>query len=486
MLYINVNEARRTASFFFAMKRRIKTIHQQVLNDLISPVSAYLKLRDAFPNAVLLESSDYKSSENSTSIIGLKPIVELIVESKKIQIKGFPDLCEIKPEYHEILEKAYSYLELDETPFDFEPNAFMGYASFESVELMEDIDFPNSRSIPDIRYAIYEFVLVFDHYHNELYIFQNSDEPDHQQIEHLLSLLKNPSISEYPFETVGQETSEISNDEMLAIFEKGKTHIQQGDVFQVVLSRKFMRRFTGDEFNVYRSLRNINPSPYLFYFDYGSYKLLGASPEAQLKVVDGKAEIHPIAGTYKKTGNLDNDLMAAEQLKSDAKEMSEHVMLVDLARNDLNRCGGDAKVEQFAEIQAFSHVIHMVSKVTSVVDPISIYHCFEKTFPAGTLSGAPKYRALQIINELESPRTFYGGAIGIIGKKMVNTAIIIRSVLSINNQLIYQAGAGIVAKSIPEKELEEIENKIAAIRKAIKHASSSNTMLGYERTKMVK
>ena len=312
---------------------------------------------------------------------------------------------------------------------------------------------------------------------NELYIF------DHQGVGYDLSktsiadiqlIIENRNYASFPFNTDGEEKSNLTDEAYKALVSKGKNHCRKGNVFQIVLSREFQQKFRGDEFNVYRALRAINPSPYLFYFDYGDYKIFGSSPEAQLTVRDGVAAIHPIAGTYKRQGTVKEDQVYAEKLKLDVKENSEHVMLVDLARNDLSRNSSDVKVEIFGDIQYFSHVIHMVSKVTGKMNPESnTIQLAADTFPAGTLSGAPKYKAMQLIDEYENhSRGFYGGAVGFIGLNGdYNHAIIIRSFLSKDNQLIYQAGAGVVVESKEENELNEVNNKIAAVRAAIQKAT---------------
>ena len=255
---------------------------------------------------------------------------------------------------------------------------------------------------------------------------------------------------------------------------EGIKHCKRGDVFQVVLSREFQRKFKGDEFNVYRALRAVNPSPYLFYFDYGDFKLFGSSPEAQIVVKDDQAGIFPIAGTYPRTGDDQKDAQMAEELRSDPKENSEHIMLVDLARNDLSRNARNVKVDTFSEIQYYSHVIHMVSKVTGTIGTgKSTFQIVADTFPAGTLSGAPKYRAMELIDKYENKsRGFYGGAIGFMGfNGDFNHAIIIRSILSKNNMLTYRAGAGVVSDSNEEKELQEVNNKLGALNEAIERAN---------------
>ena len=243
----------------------------------------------------------------------------------------------------------------------------------------------------------------------------------------------------------------------------------------MVLSRRFSQDFKGDEFNVYRALRSINPSPYLFYYDYSTYRIFGSSPEAQMVVHEGIAEIHPIAGTFRRTGDDIKDQELAIKLLEDPKENAEHIMLVDLARNDLSKNCHEVKVTNYKEVQFFSHVIHLVSKVTGAINAgVSGYQIFADTFPAGTLSGAPKYRALQLIDEYEpTTRSFYGGGLGMIKLNGdLNHAIIIRSFLSKNNKLYYQAGAGIVIDSNPESELQEVHNKLAALKKALEMSES--------------
>ena len=279
----------------------------------------------------------------------------------------------------------------------------------------------------------------------------------------------------FNFNCIDKPKSNLTDDDYKKMVNQAKAHCQRGDVFQLVLSRRFQQKFNGDEFNVYRALRSVNPSPYLFYFDYGDFKIFGSSPEAQLVVQNNKAEIHPIAGTFKRTGNDQKDADSALKLSKDPKENAEHVMLVDLARNDLSRNGSNVKVETYKEIQYFSHVIHLVSKVTAQLKAnSSSLQVAADTFPAGTLSGAPKPKALELIEKYENlNRNTYGGAIGVIDfKGNYNHAIIIRSFLSKNHELFYQAGAGIVADSTPENELQEVFNKLGALNKALKFAET--------------
>src|SRR5690606_18016907 len=259
------------------------------------------------------------------------------------------------------------------------------------------------------------------------------------------SLIRSKDVPVFPFDTHGEEASNISNEEYVHMVEKGIKSCLRGDVFQIVLSRRFNQAYSGDDFNVYRALRSINPSPYLFYFDYGDYRIMGSSPEAQLIIKDRQAILHPIAGTFKRSGDDATDQLAAEALLIDPKENAEHVMLVDLARNDLSRQCTDVAVTQYRELQYYSHVIHLVSEVKGKLKEDA--HPFEvlaATFPAGTLSGAPKVRAMELINEYEpTARNYYGGCIGFISfDGSCNHAIMIRTFLSKMNTLTYQAGAG--------------------------------------------
>ena len=461
-------------------KVKVQASFKKILADTITPVSTYLKIRDQFPNSLLLESSDYHSKENSYSYICCDPVAGFIVEDKRIskniggQIQDFPT-GDLIPELKNFTE-TFDVNNLD-LPFIYE--AVFGYMTYDSVQYFEDIEIRSEvleyKNIPNLQYHFYRFILVFDHFKNELYIIQNDSsdfETSSLTIESIELMINNRNFSNYPFHKMGEEESNLADEEFKALVAKGKEHCHRGDVFQIVLSREFRQRFQGDEFNVYRALRAINPSPYLFYFDYGNYRIFGSSPEAQLTIRDGIAGIHPIAGTYRRTGNKQKDEALAAKLKKDSKENAEHVMLVDLARNDLSRNSREVKVESFGEIQYFSHVIHMVSKVTGKMEGSNAIQLAADTFPAGTLSGAPKHRAMQLIDKYEpNNRSFYGGAIGFIGLNgEFNHAIIIRSFLSKNNQLIYQAGAGVVIDSSEEGELNEVNNKIAAVRMAIEKA----------------
>ena len=464
---------------------KINTTHKKLLADTTTPVSIYLRLRDVFPNSLLLESSDYHSRENSMSYICCSPISGMVLDKDELK-KKFPDGTEEISALgtFELTDEINSFLsrfETDAQTSKIISNGLFGYFTHEAVEHFETIKLKKSddetRKIPVMQYHIYAYIIAVDHFKNELYIFHNqiAGQPETNGLEKLEYLIKNKNFPEYTFQSNEAEQSNLTDVEFIAIVEKMKTHIYRGDVFQIVPSRAFSRKFLGDEFNVYRALRSINPSPYLFYFDYGDFRIFGSSPEAQITVKNNIASIFPIAGTFKRSGDDEKDAELARQLEADPKESAEHVMLVDLARNDLSRHCEQVSVKAFKEVQYYSHLIHLVSHVSGKLKPgVSSFKIVADTFPAGTLSGAPKFRAMEIIDENEkSKRSFYSGAIGYLGfNGDFNHAIMIRSFLSKNNTLHYQAGAGIVAGSVAESELKEVDNKIAALRKAIELAET--------------
>ncbi len=446
----------------------------------MTPVSVYLKIRDRFPNSILLESSDYHANNNSFSYICCNPIASIKVENEII-VKQFPDGAteeiQITADTNvvEIIDTFSKTFKADNNDYKFINNGLFGYMAYDAVRYFEDVDISvkdDSVHIPDIYYAVYQNIIAINHYKNEAYLFAHcyNTENNIPELEQLLSIR---NFATYNFKIEGKRESNLEDAEYREHVDLAKKHCQRGDVFQLVLSRRFSQGFKGDEFNVYRALRSVNPSPYLFYFDYGDFKIFGSSPEAQLIVSEGKAEIHPIAGTFKRTGNDEQDAQLAKQLKTDDKENSEHVMLVDLARNDLSRNGSVVKVENYREVQFFSHVIHLVSKVTGMKkSDIPTMKVVADTFPAGTLSGAPKHMAMQLIEKYEkTSRGYYGGAIGFMDfYGNFNHAIMIRTFLSKNHKLHYQAGAGLVAASNPESELQETYNKLGALTKALEIA----------------
>ncbi|KUF37860.1 anthranilate synthase [Myroides marinus] len=454
--------------------------HKKILGDLYTPIEIYLKLRDKFSNSFLLENSSNHSRENSCSYICFEPIMSYIVDAKHTTVQTLEQTTTYPTADIDVLEQLQAFIKgIDVeniTVYEQLKAGIYGYTSYDSIPLVHDIQFkPADTTLPLMQYHFFKYVIVYDHYKNELHLVEYTTAEETSQLDKIHSYLNTNSITPYPFKTIDNPITPYTDDEFLDIIRRGKEHCFRGDVFQLVLSRKYKQGFTGDEFNVYRALRSINPSPYLFYFDYGSFKIFGSSPEAQVVVKDNKAYVNPIAGTFRKTEDKAQNELLTQKLLDDPKENAEHVMLVDLARNDLSITGNEVTVEQYKTVEQYSHVIHLVSKVSASVDmEHDSLQVFADTFPAGTLSGAPKHKAMELIDKYEPEnRGFYGGTIGFITLDGgINHAIFIRSALSYQNELHYQAGCGIVTKSDDLSELKEIENKLSAITQAISEAQN--------------
>ncbi|MDR3252903.1 MAG: anthranilate synthase component I family protein [Tannerella sp.] len=459
---------------------KYNTVSKTLLGDLHTPVSLYLKLRDIYSKSALLESSDFHGNENSLSFIALCPLASIGVNNGEATL-AFPDgVTEVK----QLTDSYTSTDALNEFVQSFQLEGpdkdrcgLFGYTAFDAVRYFENIPVMDAHheesDAPDIFYLLYKYLLVFDHYKNALTIIEllQDGEKDHQQ--EIETLIENRNFASYNFRADGERTSTITDDEYKAMVREGVRHCMRGDVFQIVLSRRFEQAFQGDDFKVYRTLRSINPSPYLFYFDFGGFRIFGSSPETHCKIENGHASIDPIAGTAFRSGNVTLDKHRVEALLEDPKENAEHVMLVDLARNDLSRNAHNVHVDFYKEVQYYSHVMHLVSRVSGEINPDSdAVKTYIDTFPAGTLSGAPKVRAMELITELEKHnRGAYGGCIGFIGLNGdLNQAIMIRTFISRGNTLYYQAGAGIVALSNEERELQEVNSKLGALDKAIQQA----------------
>jgi len=455
-------------------KLKFKTISKKQLADTITPVGMYSKIRDKYANSLLLESSDYHSKEESFTFICVEPIVTLKADDNQFTYNYKDEKIDSKTidrQFYEIFQNYSKTIEVDCDENIKSYNGFYGYVSYNSIQYFETIKLNAKKAaseIPDLQFSFFRFIIAINHFNDELTLIENIEEGDESRIEEIQTLINARTYGLYKFEIEGKESSSCTDDYYKEMVSKAKQHCKRGDVFQLVLSRQFQQKYSGDEFNVYRALRSINPSPYLFYFDYGSFKLMGSSPEAQIKIDEEKAIINPIAGTFRRTGDMAKDILLGEKLSNDKKETAEHVMLVDLARNDLSKHASDVNVEVFKEVQYFSHVIHLVSTVQGKPKGKAI-EIVGDTFPAGTLSGAPKFKAMELIDKYETQtRGFYGGAVGFIGlDNSVNLAIAIRSFVSKNNTLFYQAGAGIVMKSTEEGELQEVNNKLAALKKAL-------------------
>ena len=466
----------------FIQTCKIKTVTVKQLADLQTPVEIYLKIRDMYPESVLLESSDFHGGENAYTFIGFNPAARFSVEKGMITLQ-YPNLP--KTEFQ--LSEKDSLVEIfNEFVQSFQPekeeenhtqiNGFFGYTSYDAVQYFESVKTQKDAglsSLPEMTYILYKHIIVVNLFKNELTIVENLFENEESQIENIKNILRSKNYAVYNFKSQGTEDSLITDEEYMSMVSKGIQSCKRGDVFQIVLSRCYKQAFSGDDFNVYRALRSINPSPYLFYFDFGSFRIFGSSPETHCRIAKGKAYIDPIAGTVRRTGNDAKDRELTEILLNDPKENAEHVMLVDLARNDLSRNASDVKLDFYKEVQYYSHVIHLVSRVSGTLPAGSnSVKIFADTFPAGTLSGAPKVRAMELIHDFEKfDRGIYGGCIGYIGLNGdLNQAITIRSFLSKNNMLYYQAGAGVVSKSNEKSELEEVNNKLGALKNAIHFA----------------
>ena len=457
---------------------------RKILADLYTPVGVYIRLRDLYPQSALMESSDYHGNDNSRSFICINPIASISV-GHNVVTKNYPDGSVVTNDLSAIPapsmkdrvgEEMSAFLrDFSVTGESSDFCGLYGYTSFNAVRYFENIPVKDTtmpkNDAPDILYILYRDIIVFDHFNNTMEFITLGDE---SQLDVLERAANKASVKPYDFRPVGETFSTLTDEEHKANIRQCVKHCLRGDVFQVVVSRRFCQKYEGDDFKLYRALRSINPSPYLFYFDFGGFRIFGSSPETHNRIQGNHAFIDPIAGTTKRTGNPDEDLKNATFLRNDPKENAEHVMLVDLARNDLSRSCHNVKVDFYKDMQFYSHVIHLVSRVSGELDSHADHiKAFIDTFPAGTLSGAPKVRAMQIITELEPHnRGAYGGCIGFIGfNGDLNQAIVIRTFVSRNKELWFQAGSGIVARSNDEYELEESNNKLGALVKAIRFAS---------------
>ena len=466
-------------------KIAVKTNCKKLLSDIYTPVGIYLRLRDRFRDTILLESTDSHVAENSYSFICINAIAGIeITNNRRIEFKlpGQPPERVPIDDLAKTPELLWSFMQRFDCPPSPEKHlravqGLFGYTCFDAVQFFDTIKFrerAGEAPIPLMRYRLYQYVIAINHFRDELYICENIIAGLESELSVVESLIRSKDVPVYPFQPVGDETSNLTDEAYTEMVAQGIKSCFRGDVFQIVLSRRFRQGFSGDEFNVYRALRNINPSPYLFFYDYGDYKLMGSSPESQIILQNGEAIMHPIAGTFRRTGDDVTDRELADKLLTDAKENAEHVMLVDLARNDLSRTCDEVSVVRYRDIQFYSHVIHLVSEVRGKLRPgYNPFELLATTFPAGTLSGAPKFKAMELIDHYEpTARSYYGGCIGFMGfDGSCVHAIMIRSLLSRNNTLTYQAGAGVVAASKPESELQEVNNKLGALKSAILYAA---------------
>lgn len=464
----------------FTTKYPLKTHSTSLLSDLYTPIGIYLRVRDKFRDTVLLESAGNQNAQNNFSFIAINPIAGVEISTEGLAEIKFPlqepEQLELPPgEITSLLHHFTQCFPSEAKKGSIEKRAqgLFGYIAYDAVQDFQGLKFADKAekdALPLVRFRLYQYVIAINHHNDEMFLLENVLPGLDSQSHFIKQLIQEKNAPVFPFKLRGEERSNLSNDAFISLVEAAKKHIFRGDVFQIVLSRQFSQGFEGDDFNVYRALRHINPSPYLFYFDFGDYRLMGSSPESQLLIENNKATIHPIAGTFARTHDAEKDLNLARALKDDPKENSEHTMLVDLARNDLSIMGKNTTVTKFKEIHLFSHVIHMVSEVQSDLEPeANAFAVLASTFPQGTLSGAPKRRAMELIDSFEpTARQYYGGAIGFMGLDgTCNMAIMIRTLLSKNYTLSYQAGAGIVASSVPHNELKEVDHKLGALKQAL-------------------
>lgn len=461
---------------------KINVLTKRLNADHLTPVMLYLAVRDEFTDPVLLESNETRDNEHYYSIVGLETLASFTVNEgtitrrqagQWIHEEGVEDVNSVSRGLHDFLG-SFDINYPEDLPLARQFNGLIGHTNFEGVQYFDTLKFDNPKVLraPDLRYHLYRYILVFHHYRDELLIIENLPAGQESGMARVEAAIKRGG-GVHPFRRQGEESSNLTDEQFMELVALGKHHCRVGDVFQLVLSRQFQQSFRGDEFQVYRALRSINPSPYLFYFDYGDYRIMGSSPESQMVISGGKARLNPIAGTYRRTGDKAKDAAATKALLADPKENAEHVMLVDLARNDLSRHTKRVTVKSLREVHYYSHVIHLVSTVEGELESNDqAVRIFGDTFPAGTLSGAPKYKAIELINQYENQqRGFYGGAIGFIDfDGGMNQAILIRSFFSQDNTLFYQAGAGVVAASNEESEMQEVYHKLGALTKALDKA----------------
>lgn len=360
---------------------------RKILADLYTPVGVYMRLRDIYPQSALMESSDYHGSENSRSFIGVHPMASIAVghgivtvtyPDGKVEKQELPAFGEGKGEECKLaISKAINdfvkSFHVEGEGKDF--CGLYGFTTFNAVRYFENIPVKDTtmekNDAPDIYYIMYKDIIVFDHYNNTMELIALSDaegSAGEAELDALLKAINKANVKPYDFHPVGDTTSTLTDEQHKENVRKCIQHCLRGDVFQIVVSRRFVQKYEGDDFKLYRALRSINPSPYLFYFDFGGYRIFGSSPETHNRIVGDKAFIDPIAGTTKRTGDIEQDRKAAEFLRNDPKENAEHVMLVDLARNDLSRNCHGVKVDFYKDMQFYSHVIHLVSRVSGTLD----------------------------------------------------------------------------------------------------------------------
>lgn len=463
-------------------------VSKRMLADVLTPVSLFLSIREAADHPFLLESVEGGEHLARYSFIGRNPYQKLIFDGKSTTIE-LPDGSS------NTLEESYFYALEQLTNQHSEPKiaelprltgGAVGYSSYDTIREVEHLpDGPKpDLDMPEALWCFYDEIFAFDHVKQQVVLMKtvfvegSTDLKEaYQQAEKSLDEMEKSALQAIKpageFELDANKiTSNIEEKRFYEIVEKAKEYIYEGDIFQVVLSQRFEVPFRGDKFTLYRALRMVNPSPYLFFLDFDNFAMVGSSPEVLVRVTEKEVRLLPIAGTRPRGSNHDEDLQYEEDLKNDPKEIAEHIMLVDLGRNDLSRVciPGSVHLERNQSIERFSHVMHIVSDVVGEIAPgKSSVDALKQCFPAGTVSGAPKIRAMEIIDELEpTKRGPYAGAVGYFDfSGNMDTCIAIRTMLVTDKSVYIQAGAGIVADSSPEKEFEETKNKAAALVEAL-------------------
>ncbi|MFQ6044265.1 MAG: anthranilate synthase component I [Candidatus Poribacteria bacterium] len=489
MYYTSLDEFRQKAK-----QGNLIPVYKEILADMETPVSAFYKIKNS-SHAFLLESVEGGEKIAQYSFLGSNPSIIFQSKGKSVHInyltEGRTDEITSESPLRELekLLSQYHSVEVDGLP-PFH-GGFVGFISYDMVRFFEELpdDTEDDLNLPDSMFVLTDTILVFDHVNHKIKVVSNAhitDGPDVAyyeatgKIDNLIETLRKPLF--LPLERskrIGpvQVTSNFTREAYHDIVRRAKEYIAAGDIIQVVPSQRLSVPMSIDSFEFYRALRTVNPSPYMYYLQFGDLHIAGSSPEMMVRVEGRRAETRPIAGTRRRGKNEAEDVALAEELLADPKERAEHVMLVDLGRNDLGRvCEyGSVHVDEMMFIERYSHVMHIVSNVVgNLREDKTAFDVIEACFPAGTLSGAPKIRAMEIIDELEPTRRgIYGGAVGYFSfSGNADTAITIRTLVVKDGMAHIQAGGGIVADSIPENEYQETLNKAGALLKALELAES--------------
>lgn len=461
-----------------------------LLADTLTPVSAYLRIREEGKSSYLFESVEGGERLARYSFIGIDPILKISCRRDTTTVSTNGKSFTYNDDYFTVLKfllAAYRHPRMNNLPrFTAGLVGYIGYDMIRHIENIPECG-EDPVAINDAMMALFSSLIVFDHIRHQVYLIMNVMIDRTKDIlgqfqkaqENLRELENRLRRGSPPVQSFGADmrdlTPETSKERFLANVTRAKKYITEGDIFQVVLSQRFSTTYKGDPFNAYRALRVINPSPYLYYLEFDDVKVIGSSPEILVRVEDGNCEVYPIAGTRPRGQNEEEDLARERELLSDEKELAEHIMLVDLGRNDLGKVciPGSVGVDRRMFIVRYSHVMHIASRVTGKLQ--SSHDCidlFKAAFPAGTVSGAPKIRAMEIIDQMEPTRRgIYAGAIGYIDfAGNMDMCIAIRTMLAVGQRLYFQVGAGIVADSVPENEYQETLNKGKALTEALSMA----------------